>query len=255
MNVKENSPKTHGTHRFSSGAYQVFMLVLCSYALATLGYGVIAKPSAEIKQVLKYSDYFVCAVFLIDFVISFVKAPNRLRYLYTWGWIDLASSIPVVPWLRWGRVARILRVVQLFRTVRATKTITRFVLEKRAQGTFLAAALLSMLSIFLGSVAILQVEKVPGSNIHGPGDAIWWAFTTVTSANYGSHFPVTTEGRLIASLLTLVGAALFGALAGSVAMWFFAPSQEKERREVGDLREDIAELKRMIEASKNNRTV
>lgn len=245
LNLKEHHISHHHTHRFSSGAYQLFMLTLCTYALAAVGYEVIAQPSPEIRQVLTYSDYLVCAVFLIDFVASFVKAPNRLRYMYTWGWIDFVSSIPVVSWLRWGRVARILRVVRLFRTVRATKTITRFVLEKRAQGIFLAASLLAILSLFLGGVGILQLEKAPTSNIRTPEEAIWWAFTAMSSANC-DFSPVTTGGRIVAMVLAIVGAALFGALAGWVVTWFFAPTEEKERREIAELRGDITELKRMI---------
>jgi voltage-gated potassium channel len=151
-----------------------------------------------------------------------------------------------VSFLRWGRIARIIRVVRLLRAVRATKTISRYVLERRAESTFLAAMLLSILFVFLGSVAILEVEKVPGANIDGPGDALWWAFETVTSVDYGDAYPVTTEGRLLAALLVIIGAALFGALAGSVAVWFLAPSEEKERREIAELREDIEELTRAI---------
>jgi voltage-gated potassium channel len=236
------------------------MLVLSLYALAAIGYEEIGNPGDDIRQVLSYADFMLCVAFLIDFVISLVKAPNRWRYLSTWGWIDLASSIPTVlipaiSALRWGRVARIVRVIRLLRAVRATKTISKFVIEKRAQSTFLAAALLSILFVVLGSIAILQIETAPGGNIHTGGEALWWAFETVTSVDYGDVYPVTTEGRLIAALLVIVGAGLFGALAGSVALWFLAPSQERERKEIAELREDIAELKRVVEASRNDRTV
>jgi voltage-gated potassium channel len=232
------------------------MLVLSIYAIAAIGYEKIAQPGEEITRMLNYADWVVCAVFFVDFVMSLVRAPSRRRYFFTWGWIDLLSSIPAVAaqswiqWGRWGRVARILRVIRLFRAVRATKTISSFVLSKRASSTFAAAALLSLLFIFLGSVAILELEKVPKASIEGPADALWWAFETVTSVDYGDEYPVTTEGRLVAALLVVVGAALFGALAGSVAVWFLAPSQERERREIAELREDIAELKEMLKTTK-----
>ena len=238
----------------ASGAYQIFMLGLSVYALAAIGYEAIAKPDEDVRRILSHADLLLCTAFLIDFVISFFRAPNRWRYFFTWGWIDLASSIPTISVLRWGRVARIVRVIRLLRAVRATKTISRFVIEKRTQSTFAAAALLSILFVFLGSVAILQIEKAPGANIHGPSDALWWAFETVTSVDYGDRYPVTTEGRLIAALLVVVGTALFGALAGSVAVWFLAPTQEKERREIAELREDIAELRRAIESSRRERS-
>jgi len=238
--------------RSSSGAYQVFMLVLSVFALAALGYERIANPGEDIRRLLLYADTAFCVAFFIDFLISLGRAPNRRQYFLTWGWIDLASSIPTVfggfYWFRLGRVTRIFRVIRLLRAVRAAKTISMYVIEKRAESTFLAAALLSILFVFLGSVAILELEKAPGANIDGPGDALWWAFETVTSVDYGDQYPVTTEGRLVAALLVVVGTALFGALAGSVAVWFLAPSQERERREIAELRDDIAELKQLLKA-------
>ena len=226
------------------------MLGLCVYALVALAAQAVLTLDAQTRSVLQYADSAICLLVLADFVLCLYRAPNRWRYLYTWGWIDLASSIPVFPQLRWGRVARIVRVVRVLRAVRATKTISKFVLEKRSQSTFLAAALLAVLFVFIASVAILQIENVPGSNIHGPGDAIWWAFETVTSVDYGDRYPVTLAGRLIAAFLIIVGAALFGALAGSVAMWFLAPGEAKERKEIAELRESIEELKRLIETRK-----
>ena len=166
----------------------------------------------------------------------------------------MASSIPSgalpIRMLRLGRVARIVRVLRILRGVRATRTVTSFILTKRAQSTFLAAALLSILFVFLGSIAILQIEKVPGANISTPTDALWWAFETVTSVDYGDRYPVTGEGRLVAGLLVIVGAALFGTLAGSAAMWFLAPSQEQEKKEFAELRDEIAELKQLLKERK-----
>jgi len=247
----ETSPRSG---RSTSGAYQVFMLMLCVFALAVIGYDAIGRPDKHTREILLFADTVLCLAFLIDFLVSFFKAPNRWRYFYTWGWVDLASSIPsgvlTFRLLRLGRVARIVRVLRVLRGVRATRTVTSFILTKRAQSTFLAAALLSILFVFLGSIAILQIEKVPGANISTPTDALWWAFETVTSVDYGDRYPVTTEGRVVAGLLVVVGAALFGTLAGSAAMWFLAPSQEQEKKEFSELRDEIAELKDLLKARK-----
>jgi voltage-gated potassium channel len=252
--MTDASNSSRNQARPTSGAYQVFMMVLCVFALAVLGYDAIGKPDAHTREILVFTDTALCIAFLIDFLVSFFKAPNRWRYFYTWGWMDLASSIPSgalpIRMLRLGRVARIVRVLRILRGVRATRTVTSFILTKRAQSTFLAAALLSILFVFLGSIAILQIEKVPGANISTPTDALWWAFETVTSVDYGDRYPVTGEGRLVAGLLVVVGAALFGTLAGSAAMWFLAPSQQKEQEDIAELRVDIAELKELLKARK-----
>jgi voltage-gated potassium channel len=86
------------------------------------------------------------AVFFMDFLVSLWRADRKWRYLYTWGWIDLLSSIPTLDAARWGRAARITRILRVVRAVRASAMISRAVLEHRSQSAFFAAALLAVVS-------------------------------------------------------------------------------------------------------------
>ena len=57
----------------------------------------------------------------------------------------------------------------------------------------------AIVAVGLGALAVLDAEQdARGANITNYGDALWWASTTVTTVGYGDHFPVTTEGRLVA---------------------------------------------------------
>jgi voltage-gated potassium channel len=55
-------------------------------------------------------------------------------------------------------------------------------------------------------------SSAPGTKIHNIGDAFWWAIVTVTTVGYGDIYPVTIEGRIIASALMFVGIAILGIL-------------------------------------------
>jgi voltage-gated potassium channel len=237
-----------------SPAYQVFMLALCVYALVALGAESAAAPGSEIRQLLMYVDTAVCVLFLGDFCLSLYRAENRWRYLYTWGWLDLLSSIPTLDVARWGRAARIARIVRLFRGVRATKILASLVLEKRRQSSVLAAALLALLLLTIASVSILVVETEPTSNIKTAEDAIWWALTTITTVGYGDRFPVTSEGRFVAGILMCAGVGLFGMFSGFLASWFVAPHNRQDQNDLDALRREIRELRALIEASRADRT-
>ena len=63
--------------------------------------------------------------------------------------------------------------------------------------------------LLFSSIAILQVETDPNSNIKTAEDAIWWSYVTITTVGYGDKYPVTTEGRIIAVILMTVGVGLF----------------------------------------------
>lgn len=226
--------------------YHVFMLALCLFALGILAADPLIEGKTEMRQILEYADLGVCALFLVDFLLNLKRAPNRWRYMYTWGWIDLASSIPMVDVLRVGRAGRIFRIFRVFRGVRAAKLIAGWLLDRRAEGAFLAASLLWILLLVFASIAILEFERGPGSNIRGAEDAIWWAFVTITTVGYGDHYPVTTEGRIVAGFLMTAGVGLFGTFSAFVAAWFLAPSRQKQTVEIEMLHAEIVALREML---------
>jgi voltage-gated potassium channel len=231
-----------------AGPYQAFMLVLCVYAIGALVLRAFFPLRDETVKILTYADSGVCLFFLIDFIVSLVRAENRWRYLYTWGWVDLLSSAPAVPILRWGRLLRIARIIRAMRTLKAIRYLVNVILARRAESTFLAVCLLSMLVLTMGSVSVLRVEDVPGANIKTPVDACWWALATMTTVGYGDHYPVTDAGKLIGGALMIMGVGLVGTFAGFVANWFHGADQERQQKEIIELRDEIRALREALQA-------
>jgi voltage-gated potassium channel len=241
---------TENTDKVTSrtGPYQLFMLGLCIYALVALALEAFAPLDTETRRILDFADFAVCAFFLVDFIHSLATAKSRVRYLATWGWIDLVSSVPIVNALRWGRIARVLRILRLLRAVRATKILSSFVLNKRSESVFLTAALVTLLLVVCASVGILEVEKgVDGANITSAEDALWWSIATIATFGSGTTFPVTAEGRAIAVLLTTVGMGLFGLFSGLVASWFLAPREREEVADLEEIKKELAALRKTLE--------
>lgn len=231
----------------SSAAYQVFMLVMCVFALGVQLLQVILRGNAEIATILNRADYFLCATFLLDFVLTFVRAPRKLHYMVTWGWLDLLSSLPALDAARWARVARIARIARVLRAIRASRALSRMLFRDRGRSAIFAAALLAFFLVIGSSAAVLHFEVGPGANIQGADDALWWAFSTITTVGYGDRFPTTAEGRFVAVLLMTGGVGLFSAMSGALAAWFLAPEEKETDAELELLRADIAALRTTIE--------
>lgn len=242
------SPSSHHSHHHTnlSATYHLVMLVLSLYAIAALAAEVAISLEPQVRLVLNYADYAVCILFASDFALSLWRAPNRRKYLMTWGWLDLVSSIPFLSVARWGRLARIARVLRVLRGVRATKEVAAVLLKERARNTFLAAAMLALLLVVVCSIAELHFETTPNANIRTAEDAVWWAFTTITTVGYGDRYPVTPEGRFVAVALMCAGVGLFGTLSGFLAAWFLGDRGRGDSDLTG-LRNEIAALRELIE--------
>jgi voltage-gated potassium channel len=229
-------------------AYMVFMLALSVLALVGLALSTRSSLDPGIKDILGIADHVVCFAFFVDFLHSLYVAENRWRYFLRWGWLDLLSAVPMVDALRATRFARILRILRVIRALRAAKIILEFVLLRRAEHAFLAVLLLSMLSVVLGAIMVLQFEHGPMANIHTGEDALWWAMTTVTTVGYGDKYPLSTEGRLIASGLMVAGLGLFGTFSGFVASWFLKPGEQSQDVNLAKLVEEVRQLRESVEA-------
>ena len=223
------------------------MLALCVFALIITALEGAFHFDEEVDRVLDTADNVVCIAFLADFVLSFARAPRKMRYLATWGWLDLVSSVPSLDVARWGRIARIARLSRVLRALRASRVLSTVLFRKRGQSVVLAAALLASFLIIGCSVAILRFENVEGANITTASDAVWWAFATITTVGYGERYPVTVEGRVIAAILMTAGVGLFGAFSAALAAWFLAPEDHQTDREIAELRAEIVALARLID--------
>jgi voltage-gated potassium channel len=211
----------------SFGVLSILIVLLSIYVLGALVVETFFTLPSETVRTLHLLDDAICVVFLIDFGVRFYRAPSKLHFM-KWGWIDLISSIPTLDTLRVGRGLRLVRLLRVLRAFRSVRHLINHVYARRSQGAFATVATIAVLMVLFSSIAILQVENAPDSNIRTAEDALWWSYVTVTTVGYGDKYPVTTEGRLIAALLMTTGVGLFGTFTGFLASWFVEDRKKEE---------------------------
>lgn len=201
------------------GILNFLVLLFSILALCGLIADTFLDLTPEIKKILKYFDYMLCAFFLGEFIYQLLKAENKYEYI-KWGWIDLLSSIPMIDSLRYGRIIRIVRIIRIIKTFKSINEFLKHIYFNKARGTLASVFVLAIMILVFSSIAILLVETSEKSNIKTAEDALWWAYTTITTVGYGDKFPVTSEGRVIAIFLMTFGVGMFGTMTAYISSLF-----------------------------------
>lgn len=225
--------------------WKVTILCLSVYVLVALFYETAFRPGEHVRAVLHAMDNAVCFLFIADFFVGLVRAKSKREFL-RWGWIDLVSSVPTFGFLRLGRAVAVIRILRLLRGFRSAKTLITFLLQNRGQSAFAAVALISITLVFWSSIAILNLETRPDSNIRTAGDALWWSVATIATAGFGDRYPVTPGGRLLGAILLVIGVGLFGTFTGFVASWFLEQEEAQAALKPGSVEEELRDLKAKI---------
>jgi voltage-gated potassium channel len=200
---------------------------------------ILARPEGAIAVLAEVVIWVTWSVFLIDYVVRLVITEHRWRWFFR-HLLDLA--IVVLPMLRPLRLMRFLTIIAL--------------IQRGAGGLFLGRVVLytigsTILIIVIAGLAMYDAEYGQHGNIDSFGNAIWWAFETITTVGYGDFYPVSIQGRIIAVGVMIGGIALIGLVTATLASWIVervsgVTSRTATETQVDELRKEIAELKEMI---------
>jgi voltage-gated potassium channel len=185
-------------------------------------------------------------VFIAEFILRFVLAPRKLRFLRRNPITIIALVAPAFRFLRalrFFRLARGLRLVRIVGTANRGLNAMRRSFGRRGLGyVFVTTGLITV----LGAAGMLafEPETQVADGFTGYGDALWW--TAMLILTMGSDFwPQTPEGRVLALLLSLYAFGVFGYITATFATFFIGQEAEAEDGEVAGAAE-LAALRREI---------
>ena len=199
-------------------AYDLVIMVLATVVAAATTTRLFMPDEDELAKLLDKFDYAICGIFLFDFVRSFIVAPRKFRYLFTWGWLDLVSAIPTVGPFRYLKLVRAIRIIRVVRSFRILIQVVNRDRPAAALGFIVMIGMSAFVGICFG---VLHFERdAPGSTIKSGDDVVWWAIETVSTVGYGDEYPVTENGRILASLLMIVGIGAFATSTTALGVFF-----------------------------------
>ena len=211
---------------------------------------VVIELTAGADTLLSTIGTAIWVAFIVEFVVRFALAPEKRPFLKR-NWLTvIALVVPAFRLLRAFAVFRAagalrgLRLVKIVGTANRSMNALRVTLRRRQFGY---VGGLTLLVMALGAAGMLSFE--PAAEVRGGfasyWDALWWTGMLLTTI--GSQFwPVTSEGRILAFLLSLYGLAVLGYLTATFASFFIGRDAEKADGPVAGAAE-LAALRKEIE--------
>ena len=163
-------------------------------------------------------EAFFTVWFTVEFLIRFLTAPSKLKFLRScMAIIDLMAIVPFYITLYLNknledvtsfivlRVIRLVRILKLKRYSTSIKLLTDTIYESQDQLSSFYLCL--VMNVILFSTAIYYAEgkgrnSTPFKSIP---DAFWWALVTISSVGYGDQVPRTVGGKVVGSLCCFAG--------------------------------------------------
>lgn len=231
-----------------------------------------------LSRPMEIAHYSIWALFIIDFLIEFIIAPRKRRYLKRNVLTAIALVLPAVRVLqafrfvrvlRLARAARVAQTARVARPLRLVRVLTSLNRGMRASAAWLGrrgagyVAAATILVTFAGAAGMWAFEHPnalrqagydsaanPDAGLQSYGEAVWWTAMLMTTMG-SQYWPLTTEGRVLCFLLAIYAFAVFGYITATLASFFIGRDQESGHatpRELVRLREEVAALRAELQA-------
>ncbi|MFU0824589.1 ion transporter [Clostridium sp.] len=171
-------------------------------------------------------EWIFVVAFTIEYVFRLLVVKNKLAYLLSfYGFIDLLAILPAylslfLPQMRILVIIRIFRLLRLFNILNMGSYIaesTRLLdalIESRIK---IIIFLFSSLIIIVLVGAVMYIVEGPKNGFNSIPESMYWAIVTVSTVGYGDISPKTSMGRVISSLLMIMGYGILAVPTGIIS--------------------------------------
>jgi voltage-gated potassium channel len=190
-------------------------------------------------------EIFTVTIFSIEYILHLwvctldprYREPiiGRIKYAVTpLALIDLFAILPFfVPasgldfrFLRAVRLTRLFRLLKLGHYSQSLRSLGKVLNSKKEelQITLFAGGILLIIA---SSIMYYAERDAQPDKFTSISNAMWWGVNTLTTIGYGDIYPTTTLGKILGSIISVIGIGLFVLPAGILASGFSSELQKK----------------------------
>ena len=128
------------------------------------------------------------------------------------------------------RILRLIRALRILKVSQHSKAVKHLIeVFKRVKGELTLTFFLSLILIVFSGIIVFYAENPYQPEVfNNMRNSIWWAFATLTTVGYGDIYPITLVGKLIATLVAILGIGLIAIPTGLISATYVEVMKKKQ---------------------------
>ncbi|TLS68187.1 ion transporter [Mariprofundus erugo] len=180
-------------------------------------FATVGHLEARWKALFYTVEIGIITLFIIEYIARLLTARRPLAYaLSFYGLVDLATLLPLLILGDANTAIRLLRVFRLLKLIRYLRALQLFIASLRDVFEIMAVVISAISIIVL--VAGNLIYLLEPENITNAFEGCWWSLVTMTTVGYGDIVPHSAAGRILASVLIMIGISTFAMLTGVISV-------------------------------------
>lgn len=240
--VEKAEPGDRASWIFDVGIVSLIVLNIVALCAETVDSVYAAAP-----RFFNAFEAFSVAIFTFEYILRLWSVTSskrytqpvrgRLRFAATpLAIIDLLAVLPFylplfgmdLRFVRGLRLFRLLRVAKVSRYSKALHTFGRVFASKKEE-LILTASVLVLLLLFSSSLMYIAEHDANPEQFSSIPGAMWWGVATLTTVGYGDVYPITAFGKVVASIIAILGIGVFAIPTGILGAGFVEALQAKDK--------------------------
>ena len=233
-----------GTDTLLGRVFDLLLLIIIILSIITVMLESVKSISAEYGRELKIIEWIFTIMFSIEYIARIIASPKPLKYIFSFlGIIDFLAITPTflnvffkgshaVIVIRSIRLIRIFRILKLARYMGGARTIYTALRASLPKVVVFLVAVVS-LTIILGTFMYL-FEGTQNEGFSNIPSSIYWAIVTLTTVGYGDITPITIHGKILASVIMILGYGIIAVPTGIVTGEFIQEKKMKSQKRCGN---------------------
>lgn len=220
-----------------SYALNIFIYALILISIITLMVSTIAEYNEKYSYILTLIQHIIMPLFVLEYGLRIYASGSLKKYHGFSGKIKYITSayaiidlIVIIPYLFIGldfnnsfiRSLRFFRIFRLFRMKKQAefvKIISQILSSKKEEFIVLLLCTLAII-IFLSFIVFEAEHNAQPDVFTSIPQTLWWAVATLTTVGYGDMFPISTLGKLVTAIVSILGIAFIAIPGGIFASEF-----------------------------------